>query len=629
MESDLDEGIHEKCGVSGVKIYNGLVFHPPGGAAFYCVEAEQDLKNRGEQSTGIAAINQERLDEGDIPIIKLKKKTGNSYQVFGSPGTPEHLENCAMLDGDTAIGHNRYDTSTRGGKRHRLIEEQIESILGLLSECAEHPETIDNVVEEVSLLKTRRIEETHEKNVKRLQAHPFVVEDVNRHRTFAFAFNGNITNWKILKEELTQEGTLHFKTNTDTEIIRILLEKELEKYEKPLEPEDFKDVFSNLRLKLDGAYTLAFMDGTGNLAFWVDKGKYRPAVYATKKDEKGNLEMVGFASETSALNRVGFSRKEIREVEPDSFILATNDGLKGPFVLTPKDEKTERRHCIFELIYFAKAISKVYGIDVHLARRFLGIELARAETNFSPLTFVSPIPSTPIPILDGYVEEMKNIGLVKLLDYVRSADRNSNEFEENVAKIYLEHNVVPLDLFIKYSDVRTFITENIAQIGDLIGRKHFVSDIREKIKVNEIVERLYENPRRVSKIFEDSIVRGNTIIKNLTQIARHTQIEDVDFLVGSPPVRFPCYDGIDMPTVKELIAYQMEIPAIVKHINKEVGKDILKNLTYLSCDAMTNAIIEAGKMCGVTYIPEDFCRACFDGNYRDDGARILFESARG
>jgi len=655
MEGGLEREIHEKCGVGAVILYTDEKCWPEGGAVFLGLEIAQDQKNRGDLTTGLASHyegNKKPIEhdrEGNKKLIEYDRRLGTSYEAFGRPDSEKHTETCLAFKGSSVIVHTRYDTSSRKSDSesaepsvvHKAVERSTKRIRDALESGGKEKgiETIEAIEQEVrdgrldDLLAKEDLKK-REESIRKLkqvlrEAHPMVNEDGKAYRSFAIAFNGTIANSEEIKNRLLLENDEDycFQTATDTEVIKVLIEREITKYNHPLGVEDFKDVFSNVSRELKGSYTLTYMDGHGNIVFLTDPQKFRPAVYALKKDKAGNPEMFAAASETSALNRIGVGNEDIKDLDPGHMVVATNKGLFGPFIYVPEKE-IKRSHCIFELVYFAKAISKVFGIDVHMARRFLGAALARMEQEpLGPSTFASPVPSTPIPIMDGYVYEMRNIGLKKMLGYIRSADRNSADFEENVARIYLEHSIMPFDLLIKYSEVRTFISKDIEKIGDLIGRKHFVSGVLPHIKADKIIEMLYSQNELEHQVilFEDSIVRGNTLKRNLEQISRHAKVNNIHVRVGSPQVKFPCYSGIDMPIKEELIANGQNVPQMLEYLNSHGGGKV-KSLTHLTIELMVDAIVNAAKLHNLNYSSFDFCTACFDGDYREEGSRELYKS---
>ena len=119
-------------------------------------------------------------------------------------------------------------------------------------------------------------------------------------------------------------------------------------------------------------------------------------------------------------------------------------------------------------------------------------------------------------------------------------------------------------------------------------------DFGARMKYNPVREVL-EGQRVV--VVDDSLVRGTTS-RSLVGMLRHAGAKEVHLRIGSPPVKFPCFYGIDMPTKGELIGSQLEVPQIAKRL----GAD---SLGYLSLEGMVGAVEEAGP----------YCTACFSGDY--------------
>jgi amidophosphoribosyltransferase len=251
-----------------------------------------------------------------------------------------------------------------------------------------------------------------------------------------------------------------------------------------------------------------------------------------------------FASETCALDLVG--AEFVREIEPGE-LLKIED---GKLIELPALGRAERvAPCIFELIYFARPDSIVWGETVDRARRRFGQQLAREH----------PVDA----------------------DCVFSVPDSSN----SAALGYSEESGIPLELALIRNHYvgRTFIHPTQA------GR-----DFRVRIKFNPVRE-IIEGKRVI--VVDDSLVRGTTS-QGLVQLIRDAGAREVHLRVASPPVRFPCYYGIDMPTQQELIAANLS----VDEIREKLGVD---SLGYLSLEGLL------GSLDG----DRSFCSCCFSGVY--------------
>jgi amidophosphoribosyltransferase len=249
-------------------------------------------------------------------------------------------------------------------------------------------------------------------------------------------------------------------------------------------------------------------------------------------------------SETCALDLIGAAY--VRDVEPGEIVFIKDGRLETvkPF--------TSVRHalCIFEYIYFARPDSNIFGNNVYLTRKELGRHVARECPVKADI--VMPVPDSGNYAALGFAEE------------------SGIPFE---AALIRNHYVG-----------RTFIQPS-----------QFVRDFRVKVKLNPVKDVL--KGKRIV-IIEDSIVRGTTS-RIRVKTLREAGAKEVHMRVSCPPLRHPCFYGIDFPTRKELIASRRSIAWIRNFIG-------LDSLEYLSKEGMLNAMPLPKK---------EFCTACFDGSY--------------
>ena len=248
------------------------------------------------------------------------------------------------------------------------------------------------------------------------------------------------------------------------------------------------------------------------------------------------------ASESCAFDVIG--AEYIRDIEPGEIIVINKDGIES-FRYT---EKKPHKFCVFEFIYFARPDSVIGGENVHFARRKLGRQLAKESEVEADL--IVPVPSSGISAALGYAEESG-------IPYERGILRN------------------------KYVG-RTFI-QPTQQIRDLKVRLK-LNPIKDIIKGKKVI------------LIDDSIVRGTTS-KQIIRMMREAGASEVHMAISSPPVKNPCYYGLDTSRRQELIAAKKSVKEICNHI----GAD---SLNYLSLEGLLNAI-EADNY--------GFCTACFDG----------------
>ncbi|MCM8773930.1 MAG: amidophosphoribosyltransferase [Candidatus Omnitrophica bacterium] len=251
------------------------------------------------------------------------------------------------------------------------------------------------------------------------------------------------------------------------------------------------------------------------------------------------------SSETCALDLIGADY--LREIEPGELVFITNRGINSfrPFV------KSRRAFCIFEYIYFARPDSNVFGKSVYLIRKSLGERLAK-EASLNDCDFIMPIPDSGNYAALGFSQ---------------------------VSGLKLELGIVR-----NHYIGRTFIQP-----------MPWVRDFKVRVKLNPIRDLI--KGKKVG-IIEDSIVRGTTS-KVRVRTLRKIGAKEIHMRVSSPPIKYPCFFGIDFPQEKELIASRKNLDEIQKFIG-------LDSLYYLSKDGMLEA---------TSLSKDNFCTACFDNNY--------------
>lgn len=250
------------------------------------------------------------------------------------------------------------------------------------------------------------------------------------------------------------------------------------------------------------------------------------------------------ASESCALNTIGATF--VREVEPGEILMITEDGPRTVAHM-PEPHAAE---CLFEYIYFARPDSTIHGHAMHAIRVAQGHELARESP--ADADVVIPVPDSAVPAAIGYAQESG-------LPYSEGLIKN------------------------RYIG-RTFI-----QPDDQL-RKVGIS-----LKFNALADNLAG--KRVVLI-DDSIVRGNTS-GPIVRLLRDAGAKEVHVRVSSPPIRHPCFLGVDMASYPELIAHRMTIDEICAHL----GAD---SLAYLSLEGLIRSTRRA---------PSSFCKGCFIGQY--------------
>jgi amidophosphoribosyltransferase len=348
-----------------------------------------------------------------------------------------------------------------------------------------------------------------------------------RDGTLALAHNGNLTNASELRAKLVAEGAI-FQTTMDSEVIvHLIARSQL--------PDPDQQVLEALG-QIEGAFSLLILVNDTIYAARDPRG-FRPLVLG----RMGPATVV--ASETCALDLI--EADYIRDIEPGEVLKIRDAKIEQLPRLTP----TVPAACVFELIYFARPDSIIWGTSVDAARRAFGRQLA----------------------IEHPVEA----------DCVFSVPDSSN----SAALGFAETSGLPLELALIRNHYigRTFIQPIQTD-----------RDFKVRVKYNPVRETI-EGKRVV--MVDDSLVRGTTS-RGLVSMVRDTGATEIHLRISSPPIRFPCFYGIDMPTKEELLASNKSI----EEIREYLGVD---SIGYLSLDGMLDAVKEVGP----------FCDACFTGNY--------------
>jgi len=288
---------------------------------------------------------------------------------------------------------------------------------------------------------------------------------------------------------------------------------------------------------LQGAYCFVFMD---ERSIYAARDPFGVRPLSIGRLPNGFV----IASETCALDIVGATW--VRDVEPGEIVRVDDRGLHSMrFATSPRTAR-----CIFEYVYLARPDSRMDGITIHEARLAMGRRLA--EEHQVDADLVIAVPTTGHSAAQGYSQ-------VSGIPYGDGIYKNA----------YVG---------------RTFIQPSQS-----------LRDRGVKLKLNPLPDSI-RGKRLV--VIDDSIVRGTTT-KQVVSMLRDAGATEVHMLVTCPPLQWPCFYGIDMPTRQELIAADLT----VEQIRSYVGAD---SLGYLSQEGMIRATGQP---------PESFCAACFDGDY--------------
>lgn len=299
--------------------------------------------------------------------------------------------------------------------------------------------------------------------------------------------------------------------------------------------------------KFEGSYSdVCICDG--KFGVFRDPHAIRPLVWGENDD------FIAFASETVALDINGIPyRGEVAGGE----LVTIDDGKMSREQLMP--EKT--RHCMFEYVYFARPDSTINKRSVYEARRMLGEILAREAP--AKADVVVPVPDTSRTAAARYAQKL------------------GVPCEEGLIKN-------------RYIG-RTFIMPSQSKRVGAVKLK--LNPVREIIRGKSVV------------LVDDSIVRGTTL-KEIVALVRNAGAREVHLRITCPPVKAPCFYGVDMSTYKELIADEKSVEAIAKFLGADT-------LAYITMEGLKEAID----------LP--LCTACLGGEYHTEYVRKLAEKARG
>ncbi len=344
----------------------------------------------------------------------------------------------------------------------------------------------------------------------------------------AIAHNGNLTNAHEIRNRLVEEGAI-FQTDSDSEVIIHLIARSRH--------DTVEGQIDDALTYLEGAFSLVIAVGETLYAVRDPRG-FRPLVLGRRPD--GHV----VASETCALDIIG--AEFVRDVRPGEVLRVKGDEVRP---LRSLESAPRQAPCIFELVYFARPDSQVFGVSVDRARRAFGRRLAQEHPVEADAVLAVPDSANSAAL--GFAEASGipfELGLLRNHYVGRTFIRPSQEDRDFSARI-------------KYAPVREVLE----------GRRIVVVD--------------------------DSLVRGTTS-GSLVNIVREAGASEVHLRIASPPVRFPCYYGIDMPTKEELIGSRNSVQEIAEHLGVDT-------LGYLSLEGMEEGVEEGAP----------FCNACFSGDY--------------
>jgi amidophosphoribosyltransferase len=320
-----------------------------------------------------------------------------------------------------------------------------------------------------------------------------------------------------------------------------------------------------LKDEMVGSFCFTFLTGDGSVYAARDARGFRPLVLGHIPES--DTYIVG--SESCAIDCVG--GKLICDVEPGELLKLGSNGLERQKFST----RMTHAHCAFEFTYFSHPTSVLEGINVYEVRKRVGHLLAQ-KYPFPDADVVIPVPDSARPAALGYAQEL---GI---------------PFEEGLLKDRYRKKGSMRSFIEPYQEDRVEINKGIIPIREVIQGKHVV-------------------------VIDDSIVRG-TSSEFIVRTLRTAGASMISLIVTFPPIRFPCYAGIDFPSQDELLAFQQSPGSpdteVAERVARVIGAD---NVVYNDTSTLAKAI-------GID--EKELCFSCSTGDYTPLGIKPLFRTRK-
>ena len=368
-----------------------------------------------------------------------------------------------------------------------------------------------------------------------------------------FAHNGNLTNWRELRNALFNVDRRHINTNSDSEVLLNVFANELQEatHGADLDADAIFAAVASVHRRARGAYAVIAQISSYGLVAFRDPYGIRPLCIGKMETPDGVDWMV--ASESVALTGCGYTL--VRDVEPGEALFID---LEGNLVSQQCADNPVLTPCGFEYVYFARPDSVLDGVSVYDARLNMGEHLAdhvAKSLRLGDIDVVMPIPDSSRP------------------SAMQLAARLDLSYREGLIK-------------------NRYIGRTFIMPGQAVRKK----TVRQKLSAMEL-----EFRGKNVLLVDDSIVRGTTS-RQIVEMARQAGANKVYFASAAPAVRYPNVYGIDMPTRAELIATGRDTDEIAR----EIGVD---GLVFQDLDDLNNAIRSLNPSI------QEFETSCFDGRY--------------
>ena len=320
---------------------------------------------------------------------------------------------------------------------------------------------------------------------------------------------------------------------------------------------------SILKNEIIGSYCFTFLSDDNSVYAARDPKGFRPMVLGYKADNNSYI----VASESSALSAVGATLE--RDVTPGELIKLSKNGLETEMFSNEK----KHAHCSFEFTYFAHPSSNMEGSNIYVARKNIGKFMAK-KFPINDADLVIPVPDSARPAALGYAQEL------------------GVPFDEGLLK----------DRYSRKGPLRSFIEPHQS---DRIEINRWIIPIKEIIDGKHVV------------VVDDSLVRG-TSSKAIIKALKRAGAKKISMLITYPPIRFPCYAGIDFPSQDELATFvngnELSEEEIIEKVRSDIGADFLG---YNDAENLANAV-------GIS--KDSLCFTCSTGNYDSLGIKPEFKT---
>ena len=369
------------------------------------------------------------------------------------------------------------------------------------------------------------------------------------------AHNGNLINYSVLRDELIEEHR-HLNSSSDSEALLYVFAQGLDDGALPGTDEAFFEkichAMQHVITKVSGAYSAVSVVINKGLIAFRDPHGIRPLVCGERNNAAGGKDRI-FASEPTMFYSLGFT--QVGDVLPGEVVFVSTSGNIFRRVLA----QASFNPCVFEYVYFARPDAMLNNVSVYRSRLRMGQNLAKR-----------------------WKEKYPDV----LPDIVIPAPSTANTAALSFAA----------ELGVRYS-------EGLYK-NPFIGRTFIMPSTKERRR--SVQYKLTPQPTEIVDkkvlILDDSIVRGTTS-REIVRMVKEVGAKEVYFASAAPPIKFPCFYGIDIPTRKELIADALSEEGVARYL--EVDK-----MVYQTIEDLTEAVTRKGD-----HHIDSPCLACMNGCY--------------